>query len=72
MYEEAGKLSQGRWRRWKEYVNAVVKNSSSNRVVIKPDCTVPIEESAIKTPHTYMKAVGTKELYRILEEEINR
>lgn len=36
---------------------------------------VRIEESAIKVstvkaPHTYMKAVGTRELEKILEEEL--
>lgn len=39
------------------------------------DCKARIEESAIKVstvkaPHTYMKAVGTRELEKILEEEL--
>ena len=30
-----------------------------------------IRVSTVKAPHTYMKAVGTRELEKILEEEFN-
>lgn len=30
-----------------------------------------IKVSTVKAPHTYMKAVGTRELEKILEEEFN-
>ena len=31
-----------------------------------------IRVSTVKSPHTYLKAVGTKELARIIEEEFDR
>lgn len=67
----------GKWQKWlkKDEIrlfnhSAKVENSS-----LLERLKARIEESAIKVstvkaPHTYMKAVGTRELEKILEEEL--
>ena len=45
----------GKWQKW---LKARIAESA-------------IKVSTVKAPHTYMKAVGTRELEKILEEEFN-
>ena len=44
----------GKWQKW---LKARIEESA-------------IKVSTVKAPHTYMKAVGTRELEKILEEEL--
>lgn len=66
----------GKWQKWltKDEIRLFNHKKSDdlfNRLMKRIEESA-IKVSTVKTPHTYMKAVGTKELYRILEEEIGR
>ena len=65
--------SCGKWQKWlKKDEIRLMNHSKLNRNMVER-LKARIEESAIKVstvkaPHTYMRAVGTKELERIIEE----
>lgn len=66
----------GKWQKWltKDEIRLFNYKQSDDLLgrLMKRIEESAIKVSTVKTPHTYMKAVGTKELYRILEEEIGR
>lgn len=66
----------GKWQKWltKDEIRLFNYKQSDDLLgrLMKRIEESTIKVSTVKTPHTYMKAVGTKELYRILEEEIGR
>lgn len=59
----------GKWQKWlkkdEEFQNASLLERLKARITESA-----IKVSTVKAPHTYMKAVGTRELEKILEEEL--
>ena len=67
----------GKWRKWlkKDEIRLFNHGVKVENASLLERLKARIEESAIKVstvkaPHTYMKAVGTRELEKILEEEL--
>lgn len=67
----------GKWQKWlkKDEIrlfnhNVKVKNASLMKRLKARIAESAIKVSTVKIPHTYMKAVGTRELEKILEEEL--
>lgn len=61
---EAAKHSEKKWEG--TYKTGVKAQYEHARVIAES----AIKVSTVKAPHTYMKAVGTRELEKILEEEL--
>ena len=67
----------GKWQKWlkKDEIRLFKHGVKVENTSLLERLKARIEESAIKVstvkaPHTYMKAVGTRELEKILEEEL--
>lgn len=67
----------GKWQKWlkKDEIRLFNHGVKVENASLLERLKARIEESAIKVstvkaPHTYMKAVGTRELEKILEEEL--
>lgn len=67
----------GKWQKWlkKDEIRLFNRGIKVENASLLERLKARIEESAIKVstvkdPHTYMKAVGTRELEKILEEEL--
>ena len=67
----------GKWQKWlkKDEIRLFNHGVKAENASLLERLKARIEESAIKVstvkaPHTYMKAVGTRELEKILEEEL--
>lgn len=68
----------GKWQKWlkKDEIRLFnhgveMKNASLLERLKARIAESAIKVSTVKAPHTYMKAVGTRELEKILEEEFN-
>ena len=64
----------GKWQKWltKDEVRLFNHNTSTpllEHIMLRINQSA-IKVSTVSTPHTYMKAVGTKEIERILREEL--
>lgn len=70
--------SCGKWQKWltkdevRLFEHDLLNGSTANLRdrLMKRINESAIKVSTVKSPHTYMKAVGTKELEKIIEEEI--
>ena len=64
----------GKWQKWltKDELRLFTQKKSDDLLdrLMKRIEQSAIKVSTVKAPHTYMKAVGTNELYRILKEEL--
>ena len=70
-------LCLGKWQKWlkKDEIRLFnhgvkVENASLLERLKARIAESAIKVSTVKAPHTYMKAVGTRELEKILEEEL--
>lgn len=68
----------GKWQKWltkdeiRLFNNGIINQKQNNLFdrLMKRINESAVKVSTVKIPHTYLKAVGTKELERILKEEL--